>query len=129
MQRYHRRVFAFSGLLIYLLISQLSMPTLVICFGGNGHLAVEATHAPAQSAGTQEHGGSCLDAPLLVTRSDDRPFIMLSGLALSAHLSLLHVFAALPLHEVSVSSLPTPFLQALVPPSLLASLRSVLLLI
>jgi hypothetical protein len=129
MQRYHRRVFAFSGLLIYLLISQLSMPTLVMCFGGNGHLAVEATHAPAQPAGAQEHGGPCLDAPLLVTRSDDRPLIMRSGLALSAHLPLLHVFSAFPSPEVSVSALPTPFLQALVPPSLLASLRSVLLLI
>ena len=129
MQRYHRRVFAFSGLLIYLLISQLSMPALVMCFGGNGHLAVEATHAPAQSAGAQEHGGPCLDVPLLVTRSDDRPLTMRSSLAPSAHLSLLHVFAACPSHEVSVSALLTPFLQAVVPPSLLASLRSVLLLI
>ena len=129
MQRYHRRVFAFSGLLIYLLISQLSMPTLVMCFGGNGHLAVEATHAPAQSAGAQEHGGPCLDTPLLVIRSDDRPLIMRSGLVPSAHLPLLHVFAAFPSHEVLVSSLPTPFLQAVVPPSLAASLRSVLLLI
>jgi len=129
MQRYHRRVFAFSGLLIYLLISQLSMPTLVMCFGGNGHLAVEATHAPAQSAGAQEHGGPCLDAPLLVTRSDDRPLVMRSGLAPSAHFSLLHVVAAFPSHAGSISSLPTPFLQVLVPSSLLNSLRSVLLLI
>lgn len=129
MQWYHRRVFAFSGLLIYLVISQLSMPTLVMCFGKNGHLAVEATHAPAQPAGTQEHGGPCLDAPLLVTRSDDRPLIMRSGLAPSAHLPLLHVVVVWPSHEVSVASLPTPFSQALVPPSLLASLRSVLLLI
>jgi hypothetical protein len=121
MQRYHRRVFAFSGLLIYLVISQLSMPTLVMCFGKNGHLAVESTHAPTQPAGTQEHGGPCLDAPLLVT--------MRSGLVLSAHLPLLHVVVAWPSHEVSVASSPTPFFQALMPPSLLASLRSMLLLI
>ena len=46
MHRYHRRAFVFSGLLIYLLISQLAMPTLVMCFGEKDYLAVEATHAP-----------------------------------------------------------------------------------
>jgi hypothetical protein len=115
--------------LVYLLISQLSLPTLVMCFGGNGHLAVEATHVPAQSSETQEHGGPCLDVPLLVTRSDDRPLIMISGLAPSASIPLLHTFAAFASRAVSIASLPPAFLQALVPQSLLTSLRSVLLLI
>ena len=129
MQHYHRRALAFSGLLIYLLISQLSMPTLVMCFGGNGHLAVEATHAPAQSSETPEHGGPCLDAPVLVARSDDRPVKLLSDFNLSAHLPLLHVWVAYGAPLASGVPLPLAFLHALVPQPLLTSLRSVLLLI
>lgn len=129
MQRYHRRALAFSGLLIYLLISQLSMPTLVMCFGGNGHLAVEATHAPAQSSETQEHGGPCLAAPVLVARSDDRPVKLLSDFNLSAHLPLLPIFAACAAPLVSSVPLPLAFPRAWMPQPLLTSLRSVLLLI
>lgn len=129
MQRYNRCVLAFSGLLIYLLISQLSLPTLVMCFGGNGHLAVETPHAPSQAAGPQAHGGPCLDTPVLVARSDDRPAVMLSGLGLFAPIPLRHISAAFASHVLSVLSLPPAFLQAFVPPPLSASLRSVLLLI
>ena len=125
MQRYNRHVLAFSGLLIALLISQLALPTLVMCFGGNGHLAMETSHVPSQPSRPQEHGGPCFDAPVLVARSDDRPVTMLSGLAPSAPVPLRHIFAAFSSHAVSAF----PFPHALAPQLFLASLRSVLLLI
>jgi hypothetical protein len=129
MHRYHRRAFAFSGLLIYLLISQLAMPALVMCFGGNGHLAVEATHAPAASSETPEHGGPCLDTPVLVARADGRAANLLSDFFLSAHLPLFHVFAAFSSHAASCSPLSLACCRAWVPQSHLTSLPSVLLLI
>ena len=129
MQRFDQRVFAFHGLLIYLLISQLAMPMLVMCLGADGHMAVEATHAPSSSSEAQEHGGPCLDAPVLIARANDRPVKLLSDFVLSAHLSLYRVFATLLSHTVSVNSSSLEFRHAWSPKSSLISLRSVLLLI
>lgn len=129
MNRYHRRAFVYSCFLIFLLLSQLAVPTLVVCFGSNGHLAVEMKHAPAASTGPQDHGGPCVDAPVLVARSDDRAVNLLSGFMRFAHFPLRLAFAASAVPLTPVLHLPFASFYTWIPQPLSASLRSVLLLI
>ncbi|MFQ5917787.1 MAG: hypothetical protein ACE5I0_08265, partial [Candidatus Binatia bacterium] len=55
-------------LFMYLLISQGSFPGLVLCFGENGHAAVEMPHMRSEDPESQQHGEPHLDLPLTVSQ-------------------------------------------------------------
>lgn len=126
----HKRSLAFSGFLIYLLISQLPLSTLVMCVGGDGHLALEVVHEPADSSAPQRHGGPCLDFPVFLAGSDHHQALMINGAVLAGQRSPLplDIASLVPraVPAVSVWRLASPTL-VLHSPSVY--LRSVLLLI
>ena len=60
-RRHHRTCFMW-WLIVGLTFAQGVFSPLVLCIGGNGHLATETTHVPSSQHGTD---GVCLDAPML----------------------------------------------------------------
>ena len=69
----NRWAIALSSLLVYLLLGQIPLSSLVMCFGENGHFALEMPHN-ASTASTSQHdeASPCLDFPLLMASSDHR---------------------------------------------------------
>jgi hypothetical protein len=69
----NRWAIALSSLLVYLLLGQIPLSSLVMCFGENGHFALEMPHN-ASTASTSQHDEAlpCLDFPLLMASSDHR---------------------------------------------------------
>lgn len=112
-------------LFTYLLISQGSLPALVVCFGQDSHAAVEMPHKPSPS---EEHGGSHTDIPLSVSH-DDQPFVSALGPALQGIISVLTTY--LPSLPTGVDIWHTRILPCLLSPPVpyLASLETVFLLI
>jgi hypothetical protein len=71
---YNRGTHAVGWFLLYLLITQGSFQSLVLCFGVNGHIAVETPHTASHRPLSQE-AGPCLDFPLVSVSTDARWFI------------------------------------------------------
>lgn len=69
--RYHVIVSLMGWLSLSLCILQGS-PGLVLCFGANGHVAVETPHNPFQHPASQGTG-LCLDLPLVSISSAEHP--------------------------------------------------------
>ena len=61
-------------MLIYLLIAQGMLPGLVLCFGDQGHVAVETPHRPFPHP-TSQSQEPCLDLPLLKASGDEHPLV------------------------------------------------------
>ena len=78
-------------LLVYLILVQGTLPSLVLCFGSNGHIAVETPHSPVNHP-TSQNQDPCLDVPLLSERPKEQTSVMAPGSALQALVSfLMHV--------------------------------------
>jgi hypothetical protein len=60
-------------LCVYLLVAQGPFPGLVLCFGNNGHVAVETSHNNRPGSSSQGHKGPCLDVLLFSTSADTYP--------------------------------------------------------
>src|SRR5262244_400307 len=51
-------------LIVYVLVSQGPLTSLVVCFGANGHFQIETAHTNTpDSSHAQHHPGPCLDFP------------------------------------------------------------------
>jgi hypothetical protein len=82
-------------LLAYLLLVQGTMPTLVLCFGSSGHIAVETPHSPISHPMSQSQG-SCLDVLLLMEKPDEQTLVVAPALAEQSLTPILaHTAAAL----------------------------------
>ena len=115
-------------LLVVLLVIQGALPGLVMCFGSNGHVAVEPPHRRCPHP-TSQSQAPCLDLPFISVSSDARPLVVVRSstlpelvpvpATLSGSLPLLApaVFA-----DVLLSPIPTGT-------PLIAALRTVVLLI
>lgn len=112
-------------LFTYLLISQGSLPALVVCFGQDSHAAVEMPHKPSPS---EEHGGSHTDIPLSVSH-DEQPFVSALGPAPQGKFSALTTYLASFPTSVEISRPQIVPRHLPVPASYLASLQTVFLLI
>ena len=67
-------------LFVYLLLVQGTLPSLVLCFGSGGHIAVETPHSPA-SHPTPQSQGPCLDVFLHVEKPEEHTSIVAPGAA------------------------------------------------
>lgn len=68
---------------LYLLLVQVTMPGLVLCFGSNGHSAVETTHSSLNHSASQSLG-PCLDGLLLIKIPEEQTLGAASGSASQA---------------------------------------------
>ena len=71
--RRHYRARFIWGVIFGLIVTQGVFTPLVLCMGGNGHLATETTHVPSPQ---HDDDGACVDAPVLAaaekrSRSED----------------------------------------------------------
>jgi hypothetical protein len=80
-------------LLVYLLLVQGAMPTLVLCFGSSGHIAVEIPHSPI-SHPTSQSQGPCLDVLLLMAKPDEQTLVVAPALAVQSPAPILAPAAA-----------------------------------
>jgi hypothetical protein len=86
---------ALGWLLMYLLLVQGALPTLVLCFGSGGHIAVELPHSQVNHPLSQRQE-PCLDVPLLFGKSEEQTLVVASGSALQFLVPVLvHAVAAL----------------------------------
>ena len=125
-RKIHRRgAYAVGWLLLSLLLIQGSLPGLVLCFGVNGHVAVETPHNVPSYPSSQEEG-PCLDFPFISVSSDDRLLRssrehMPQRLGPLAGATLVPLVVPMPLFPHSLLFPPTPlttppaaFLRAIV---------------
>jgi hypothetical protein len=90
-------------LFVYLLLVQGTLPSLVLCFGSGGHIAVETPHSPV-SHSTPQSQGPCLDVFLHVEKPEAHPFIVTPGAASHTLIPILaHAAAVLPWGTASPS--------------------------
>jgi hypothetical protein len=83
-------------LFVYLLLVQGALPSLVLCFGSGGHIAVETPHSPGSHA-TPQSQGPCLDVFLHVEKPEEYTSLVAPGAASHTLLPVLaHAAAALP---------------------------------
>jgi hypothetical protein len=80
-------------LLVYLLLVQGAMPTLVLCFGSSGHIAVEIPHSPI-SHPTSQSQGPCLDVLLLMEKPEAQTLVMAPATAVQSVAPILTYAAA-----------------------------------
>jgi len=111
---------------LFLLIGHGFPLALVMCFGTDGHTAVEVAHTSSENPVPQQHRERHVDFPLTIT-SGERPYVPALGPALQG------VFPALatssPLRSPNANILPSRIEQHHLPNPHLASLRTVSLLI
>jgi hypothetical protein len=113
-------------LLVYLLLVQGALPTLVLCFGSSGHIAVEIPHSPVSHPESQSQG-PCLDVLLLMEKPEEQTLVVAPASARQSLVSAMaHAAATLqwgtaPLHSA------TPRRAGFSPPPLLALLSPVIL--
>jgi hypothetical protein len=82
-------------LFVYLLLVQGTLPSLVLCFGSGGHIAVETPHSPV-SHPTSQNQAPCLDVLLHVEKPEEQTLVVASGVASHALMPLLvHAATAL----------------------------------
>jgi hypothetical protein len=67
-------------LFVYLLLVQGVFPSLVLCFGSDGHIAVETPHSPV-SHSTSKSQGPCLDVLLLIEKPEEQTLTVAAGVA------------------------------------------------
>jgi hypothetical protein len=78
-------------LLVYLILVQGTLPSLVLCFGSNGHIAIETPHSPVNHP-TSQTQDPCLDVRIIGEKSEEQTLAVASGSALQALVSfLMHV--------------------------------------
>jgi hypothetical protein len=66
--RRHNRASFIWWLVVGVFVTQGVFATLVLCVGGNGHVAMETTHVPLSEPLSTQHGGElCLDVPILAS--------------------------------------------------------------
>lgn len=65
----------FGRLFAVLLIIQGPLPGLMMCFGSNGHIAIETSHSPFRHPTAQDQE-PCLDVPLISVSSHNLPLMM-----------------------------------------------------
>jgi hypothetical protein len=82
-----------GGLFVYLLLIQGALPSLVLCFGSGGHMAVEMPHSPV-SHPTSQSQGPCLDMVLLLEKPEKQTRAMASVSASHALMPVLGHAAA-----------------------------------
>jgi hypothetical protein len=83
-------------LFVYLLLVQGTLPSLVLCFGSGGHIAVETPHSPV-SHSTPQSQEPCLDVFLHVEKPVEHTSLVAPGAASHTLLPVLaHAAAALP---------------------------------
>jgi hypothetical protein len=117
---------ALGWLLMYLLLVQGALPTLVLCFGSGGHIAVEMPHSHVNHPESQSQG-PCLDVPFFFEKPEEQRLVVASGSALQSLVSVLaYTVAALqwltapPHADMSLHSSFSPlFPLAPVPPVIL----------
>jgi hypothetical protein len=83
-------------LFVYLLLVQGALPSLVLCFGSGGHIAVEIPHSPV-SHPTSQSQAPCLDIVLLLEKPEEQTHAVAAVSA--AHVLmpvLLHAAATMP---------------------------------
>jgi hypothetical protein len=115
-----------AWLFVYLLLVPGTLPGLVLCFGSNGHIAVERPHVPVSHPTSQRHGpcpqsqGSCLDVLLLMEQPAEQTLVVAAGSALHAlttvlvyAVSTLQWLTALPHADTSLR----PDFSPLLPPT------------
>jgi len=91
----YRLTASLGWLLAYLLLVQGALPTLVLCFGSGGHIAVEMPHSHVNHP-TPQSQGPCLDVPFLFEKPDEQTLVVASGSALQSLVSVLgHAATAL----------------------------------
>jgi hypothetical protein len=118
----------FGWLLVFLLCIQEPLPGAVLCFGVNGHVAVEVQHSRFPHP-TPQSQAPCLDLPLVSVQSNASPLVLMPSLALQGRLFVSTMaLASLPLFATTalVDLVPSRALTTLPP---LAALRTVILLI
>lgn len=107
-------------LLVYLILVQGTLPSLVLCFGSNGHIAVETPHSPVNHP-TSQTQSPCFDVLIIGEKSDEPTLAVASGSAVQALVSFLgHVASALqglplPLHVDALRCVDFPLMLALTP--------------
>ena len=80
-------------LLVYLLLVQGALPSLVLCFGGGGHVAVERPHRSDNHASPHSQA-PCLDVLLFMEKPEGQTLITASNPALQAAVAALAIAAA-----------------------------------
>jgi hypothetical protein len=91
----YRLTASLGWLLMYLLLMQGALPTLVLCFGSGGHIAVEMPHSHVNHPIPQSQD-PCLDVPLLFEKPEEQTFVVAAGSALQSLASVLgHAAVAL----------------------------------
>jgi hypothetical protein len=88
MKKTYRLATPLGWLLVYLILVQGTLPGLVLCFGSNGHIAVETPHSPVNCP-TSQSQDPCLDVPLLSERPKEQTLVVASGSAWQALVSFL----------------------------------------
>jgi hypothetical protein len=81
-----------AWLLVYLFLVQGALPSLVLCFGGGGHVAVERPHSPDNHASPQSQA-PCLDVLLFMEKPEEQTRVVASSSALQAIVSVLGIAA------------------------------------
>jgi len=123
------RVAALLGwLLIYLLVVRGVFPDLVLCFGDQGHVAIETSHRFCPHL-TSQDPKPCLDLPLLQASSDEHLLVMVpSPTRQDLVTELVGLYSTLPLFGTVTAPDALPFFT-LPPNASIPSLRTVILLI
>jgi hypothetical protein len=67
-------------LFVYLLLAQGTLPSLVLCFGSGGHIAVETPHCPI-SHQTSQSQDPCVDILLYMEKPEEQTLMVASGSA------------------------------------------------
>jgi hypothetical protein len=115
-------------MLIYLLVVRGVFPDLVLCFGDQGHVAVEISHRLCPHL-TSQNQKPCLDLPLLQASGDEHLLVMVqSPTRQDLVTELVGVSATLPLFGTVSAPDVLPFFT-LPPNAPIPSLRPVILLI
>ena len=82
-----------AWLLVYLLLVQGALPSLVLCFGGGDHIAVERPHSPDTHASPQSQA-PCLDVLLFMEKPAGQTLVTAANPALQALVAALGIGAA-----------------------------------
>lgn len=129
-------------LLCWVLLASVAAMDMVVCFGADGHVTLEATRngrctalmslaVPSKTAiplSNADHCGPCIDMPLLTDNARERP---LSMMATSVQLNMPVLAPATDIVTLPLALIPTPLrsASALVLSPTLMALRTIVLLI
>jgi hypothetical protein len=82
-------------LLVYLILAQGTLPSLVLCFGSNGHIAVETPHSPVNHP-TSQAQDPCLDVRIISEKSEEQKLTVASVSAWQTLVSFLVYASSTP---------------------------------